>query len=231
MATAQTIIDRAMRLVGALEAGETPTAEETTDVLYALNTMLESWRLERLMVYAITDTTKTLTPNDGEYTIGPSQDINTTRPIKVDSAYVNDSGTDFPLHVIDKRAWDAIGDKDVTSTFPTHLYYEDTYPNGKIKLWPVPTAADVLTLALWSPLTSFATAATAVSLPPGYERALAYNLAVDIAPEFQLAIPEAVASIAGHAKTAIRRANTPLIVSTIETAAMSGERYSIFSDA
>jgi hypothetical protein len=231
MATAQTIINRAMRLIGALEAGETPTADETTDVLYALNSMLESWRLERLMVYAITDTTKTLTPNDAVYTVGPSQDIDVVRPIKVDSAYVTDNGIDVPITIADKQAWDRIADKDTTTTYPTILYYEPTYPNALIKLWPVPTVANVLTLKLWGVLGGFATAATSVSLPPGYERALAYNLAVEIAPEFQLPVPEAVVGLALNSKASIKRVNSPLIVSQIESASMNGGRYNVFTDA
>ena len=231
MATAQTLINRAMRLIGALEAGETPTADETTDVLYALNSMLESWRLERLMVYVITDVTHTLTPNDGVYTIGPTQNINVTRPIKISLATVTDSDVDVPLIIADKQAWENIFDANTVSTYPEVLYYEATYPNATINLWPIPSKANVLTLSLWGVLDGFATAATTVSLPPGYERALAYNLAVEIAPEFQLPVPEAVVGLALNSKASIKRVNSPLIVSQIESASMSGGRYNVFTDA
>jgi len=229
MATAQSLIDRAMRLVGALESGESPTADETTDVLYALNTMLESWRLERLMVYAAVDTTKALVSGDASYTIGTGENIDVERPIKIENAYVTDSDTDIPITIITKRSWDAISDKTVESTYPQYLYYEESYPNGVIHLWPVPTSTNVLTLSLWTVLGAIASAATTVSLPPGYERALAYNLAVEIAPEFQVQVSDVVASIALNSKAAIKRANVKPISAIIEFA-QARDGYNIFTD-
>ena len=87
MATAQTIINRALRLIGAIEAGETPTSDESADALEALNAMIESWQTERLFVYALVDTSFSMVAGDGSYTVGPSGNFNLTpgcvEPIKV----------------------------------------------------------------------------------------------------------------------------------------------------
>lgn len=50
MATASDIITRALKLVRAVPAGETPSDEEMTDALDALNDMLHSWALKGIDV-------------------------------------------------------------------------------------------------------------------------------------------------------------------------------------
>ena len=207
MATAQTIIDRAARLIGAVSSGESPTTDESADCLTALNAMVDSWNTDRLVIYALADVTKTLTSNDGSYTIGSGGDINTTRPLRIEGAYVTDSGTDVPVEVVDSNAWDSIPLKTTTANYPSLLYYEPAYPLGIVHLWPVPTSTDVLTLSVLSQLSSFATVGTSVSLPPGYERALAYNLAIEIAPEFGRPVPAEVAKIARDSLASIKRVN------------------------
>lgn len=229
MATAQTLIDRALRLCGALASGESPSAQETADSLIALNSMVDSWQTDRLAIYAVQDVTKTLTVSDGSYTIGSSGDINTTRPVKIVSAYITENGSDYPLEIIDQRAYDGLTAKTVTSSLPEYLYYAPAYPIGTIKLWPVPSAANVLTLQVWTPVQSFATAGTSVSLPPGYERALTTNLAIELAPEFGKAISQEVAKAAQESKAAIKRMNIRPIYLQNEMA--MSRRYSIEADA
>ena len=70
MATAQTTINRALRLIGAISSGESPTTDESNDGLTALNAMLESWQLDRLTVFAFQDKTFTLVASDGSITLG-----------------------------------------------------------------------------------------------------------------------------------------------------------------
>lgn len=228
MATAQTLIDRACRLVGAVASGESASTDETADFLIALNAMLESWNLDRLAIYALVDVTKVLTSSDAAYSIGSGGDINTTRPVEIHAASVTVSGVDLPLMVISKDSWDAIGVRSVTGV-PDRLYYEPAYPLGVVNLYPVPDSTYTLTLAVRSPLTSFATAATSVSLPPGYERALAYNLAIEIAPELGRQVPAEVARIAVQSLAAIKRLNRPDLTLQVECA--TGKAYSILTDS
>ncbi len=218
MATAQTIIDRACRLIGAVASGESPSTDETADCLVALNAMLDSWNADRLAIYALVDVTKTLTSNDGTYTIGSGGDINTARPLRIDGAYVTDSDVDIPVQIIDAAAWDGIALKTTTANYPELLYYERSYPLGIIHLWPVPTSTDVLTLTVESQLSSFNKAAPSVSLPPGYERALAYSLAIEIAPEFGRPVPQEVAKVARVSLAAIKRRNVSVPTLQVEFA-------------
>ena len=208
MATAQTIVDRAMRLIGALESGESATATEGADVLIALNSMIESWQTERLYVYALVDTALTLTPSDGSYTVGPTGNFNLTpRPSKIENIFIRDSDIDYPITLVDQDRWFAIPDKTVTSDIPEFAYYEPTLATGTLLLWPIPNSANSLHLVTWTTLGTLSTLGTTVTLPQGYERALTYNLAVEIAPEFGKEVSQTVMQSAIESKANIKRAN------------------------
>jgi len=55
MATAGDIINSALRLIGLLAEGETPSPETSQDALSAMNQMIDSWNTERLMIYNTQD--------------------------------------------------------------------------------------------------------------------------------------------------------------------------------
>lgn len=228
MATAQTVINRALRLIGALDPEESPTTNETANVLEALNGLIDSWRNDRLIVWSITNVTKTLTAGDGTYTIGSGADINTTRPVVIKGAYVTQNGSDYPVDVITEEAYRGIVSKTTQSSLPQLVYYDPAVASGTIYLWPVPSVGNVLTLSVWSPISTLAAAGTTVTLPPGYERALASNLAIDIAPEFQKTASQEVAKMARDSLAAIKKANVRPIVAQMEMA--TGRRYSIEAD-
>ena len=67
---------------------------------------------------------------------------------------------------------------------PTGIYYDPSYPDGRVYVVPVPDTALTITLVHDEAFTALASVSTSLSFPPGYERALRYALAVELAPEF-----------------------------------------------
>lgn len=231
MSTAQTIIDRALRLIGVIEAGTSPTSDETADALIALNAMISSWQTERLVVYAFVDTAYTLVASIQSYTVGPSGNFALTpRPPKIENAYVRASSIDYQVELIDKDRWLAIPDKTSESDIPMYAYYEPSLTTGTLKVWPVPNAANSLHIITWSSVSELATAGTSISLPPGYERALAYNLAIEISPEYKQTPSAAVIKIANDSKAAIKSVNVRSIRGDSGLCGvLQGQRSNIFS--
>lgn len=68
--TALDLITGALRNINALEAGETPNAQDSADALQVLNDMLESWSVDHLFIFASVENILTFVPGQYQYTIG-----------------------------------------------------------------------------------------------------------------------------------------------------------------
>lgn len=223
MATAQSLIDRSLRLIGALASGESATAQESADALVALNSMIESWQTERLVVYSYVDTAFTISTGDNSYTVGPAGNfVLTPRPSKLENIFLRANDIDYPIQLVDQERWFAIADKTSDSDIPMFAYYEPTMPAGTLLLWPVPNTAYSLHIVTWTPVSSFAALSTTVALPQGYERALTYGLAIEVAPEFGKEASGSVQQIAMDSKAAIKRANQRPMIAYTELQHLTG---------
>lgn len=209
MTTAIDIITRSMRLLGVYSIGEAPSAEESNDGLTALNSMLDSWAGQSLFVFAKSVDVITLAANVPSITVGPSGTTITPRPVNIlASSYIDYQGVSYPM-VIDTLAdYNLLPVKTLTTGIPNQLWALNTMPNITVSLWPVPSAT--MTLNLWSNklIQSFASLTDTLVLPPGYERALAFSLAEEIAPEYQLEPSVEVQKKAAYARKVIKRVNT-----------------------
>jgi len=186
--TAQELIKAALRALGVIATGETPSAAELEDGLEALNMMLANWSDERLMVHAITEDSHALTSGTASYTIGSGADIDTKRPVKIEDAFIRESNLDTPVTIVGQKEYNSVALKSDTGT-PTMLYYNPGWTTGTIYLAPTPGSG--LTLYLYSFKAHAAkggtdlltTLTSTVSFPPSYHAAIKWNLAVDLAPE------------------------------------------------
>lgn len=207
MATARDLIKGSLRLLGVIASGETPTAAEVADGLSALNDMIDSWSNDGFHIFEEKREEFTLTANQQTYTIGSSGNFDTERPQIIKSAKIKDSNNEIRLDMYNQEQWASIGVKDLLSTIPQVLYYNLSYPLGEINIWPKPSQANTLVLYSLKPLTRSASADTTISMPPGSLRALRYNLAVELAPEYGKSAPSEVLQIASNSKAAIQRSN------------------------
>jgi len=69
------IISGALKDIGALEAGETPSPEAAQDALIMMNGMIDQWSNESMMVTYKTEIVFPITPGQIQYTIGPGGTI------------------------------------------------------------------------------------------------------------------------------------------------------------
>ena len=75
MTTPLDIISRALKDIGALAAGETPTADESQDALDMLNDMVAQWSNENMMVFYKTEIIFNTVQNTVQYTLGPGGSV------------------------------------------------------------------------------------------------------------------------------------------------------------
>lgn len=228
MTTATQIITRAMRLARVIGKGETPDADESADGLQALNAMLDSWQIKRLYVYQVREESFTWAANQVSQTVGAAGDFVTDLPTRVaDNCAFTINSIDYPVSLIDVDAWSAIPDKTTTSTFPWWLYVEYGAALVTIKAYPIPSANVTFKLRTWKRLQQFSTLTDVLALPPGNERAIAFSLAEEYAPEFGLDVTPRVAAVAASARANLRRVNSPSPVMMTEAGFMS-RRYTAY---
>lgn len=232
MATAQTIINRSLRLLGQVAAGEDPTADETADALVSLNAIMDSMRNDKLVCYAHQDETLTLSDGDGSYTVGPSGDLTTTRPVGIAEAYIVDADVGYPVRILNEAEWAAIPDKTVESDWPDSLLFRATMPNATVLVYPVPNATRTLRLVTRVVWSTFAAATDTVTLPPGWEEYLANALAISIAPEYETQPAPTVVAAAAKALAGIKRTNQrPAYLGSELGVLLGTQSHNILTDA
>lgn len=223
---AYTLIKASIRLLGAYAPGETPPDEDIQDGLEALNMMLDSWGLNRNLVNALTKDSFSLVAGTNNYTIGSAGTFNTVRPLKIEHAYTRETNnTDCPLRIVDQAYWDRISSK-TTQGRPEVILYDPQTTLGKVYLYPTPETGYTLYLDSWKPITQIATSASTITLPPGYERALKYNLAIELAPEYGVSVSDEVAVIAKESKAEIINVNAQEPLSVVDAALLYNGGYS-----
>jgi hypothetical protein len=72
MAVPYDIVSRALKDIGALEAGETPTPDAALDAFEMMNDMIDQWSNENMMVFNVTEIICPVIPGQTQYTIGPN---------------------------------------------------------------------------------------------------------------------------------------------------------------
>ena len=72
------IVTRAMKDIGAVAAGEVPTADEAQDGLDMLNSMIDQWSNESMMVFYRTEIVFNTVQNTVQYTLGPGGSVGAT---------------------------------------------------------------------------------------------------------------------------------------------------------
>jgi hypothetical protein len=210
--TAGDQINRALRLLGVLAEGETPSAATSQDGLTALNQMIDSWNTERLSVFCTQDQIFTWPAGQITRTLGPSGDFIGNRPVLFDDAtYYRDAGTNvsFGIKFINQQQYDGIAVKTVTSTYPQVIFVNMTYPDATMTVYPKPTRDLEWHFISVQELSNPATLVTNLTFPPGYLRAFVYNLAMEIAPEFGVEPSPQVTRIAMTSKRNLKRINNP----------------------
>jgi len=231
--TAADQINGALRLIGMLAEGETPSAATAQDSLAALNQMIDSWNTERLSTFSTQDQTFTWLPNQIHRTLGPTGDFVGNRPILLDdSTYFKDptNGISFGIKIINQQQYDGIAVKTVTSTYPQVMWINMDYPNIDMYVYPVPTKALEWHFISVTELDKPASLSTTLAFPPGYLRAFKYNLACEIANEFGVEPPPNVARIAMTSKRNLKRINNPDdIMSLPYSIVATRQRFNIFA--
>jgi hypothetical protein len=231
--TAGDQINGALRLIGQLAEGETPSAATSQDALTAMNQMIDSWSIERLAVFSTQDQMFMWPPGAISRTLGPTGDFIGNRPVLLDdSTYFRDPANNisFGIKILNQQQYNGIAVKTVTSTYPQVIWINMTYPDIEMYVYPVPTKVLEWHFVSVSELTQPATLATVLTFPPGYLRAFRYCLACEIAAEFGVEPSPQVSRIAMTSKRNLKRINNPDDIMSLPYSIVgTRQRYNIYA--
>lgn len=230
--TAGDQINRALRLLGVIAEGETPSADMSQDALMALNQMIDSWNTERLMIFNTIDQVFTWPASVLQMHLGPTGDFVGVRPVLLDDAtyFKAPNGVSYGIKFINQQQYDGIAVKNVTSTYPQVMWVNMEFPNIQMTVYPKPTQDLEWHFISVQELDQPATLETVLYYPPGYLRAFTYNLAMEIAPEFGVEPSQQVTRIAMTSKRDLKRINNPDDVMALPYAMVANrQRFNIYA--
>lgn len=213
--TATDLIRRSMYLINALAAGEIPDDADLNDALLTLNEMIDGWNVQPLAVYGSANENFTVTPGTATYDWGltaVAPNVLTERPVWLNNVTCVRNGVSTYVDIITQDEYDAIAIKTTTSPLIERVLYVNAYPLGQLTLFPVPTEAVILSMNTSRQLAGPVLLQSTIAMPPGYLKALRYNLAVDLWPEYTNTTTdiESVKKIARETLGKIKVANAQL---------------------
>lgn len=231
--TALQIIKGALDLIGVQDWQEPIEGALAVDALRRLNNMVSGWGNQRLTIPATVREVFALVANQASYTIGPSGDFDTVRPLWLRGAAWTDGTQEGPMSLLTDDAYEAIVIKTQASSLPQQLYYNKTFPLGTIYLWPVPDSA-LYSLVLYSDqaLTGFSSLTTPYAFAPGYQEALEYQLARRLTSPYRGQMDADAQKIASDSLHWLKVQNTRLVDAVIDIGLTRDARgaYNIYTD-
>lgn len=233
MTAARQLIGDAHRLLGLVASGNALPEADYQDNLRALNQMIDSWNTERLMIYNTIDQVFTWPAGQITQHLGPSGEFIGVRPIALDdSTYYRDptNNVSFGIKFINQQQYDGIAVKTVTSTYPQVMWINMEYPDISMTIYPKPTRDLEWHFISVQEIDQPATLLTDIALPPGYLRAFRYNLALELAPEFNMEPSAQVKRIAMTSKRDLKRQNNPDDVMSMPYAIVATrQRFNVYA--
>ena len=235
MPSANDFAAASLRLLNVIQAGEDPSAEDGEVAFDVLNRWIDSLGTQRLTIYFLTRTTQTLTATTASYSIGSSGTINIARPLWIDHAgLILDTAATYPeeasIRVLTDDEYAAWTPKTQQSTYATAIWYDHNWSSGLglIRPLPIPNVSTTQ-LVLYTPtaITQFADQSTNYTFPPGYQRAIVTNLALELTAYYPAAnLPPTLAKFAADSLADIKRGNLRLSHVVIDPA-LRGHRRSM----
>lgn len=182
--TAGDLISFSLRVAGILGVGQTASAEDAYTGLDFMRMLIAQWQRKRWLIWNEQEVSVVST-GANFYTIGLGQTFNTARPDKIHAAWCRmkpfggPNPVDLPLAIIEaKEDWSGITIKDLKS-IPAAVFYDSSFPVGRVYFWPVPPAADYeMHLVLKASLPVYTALTDALNLPDEYLEAMTWWLAV-----------------------------------------------------
>lgn len=183
--TAVTIIEDARRLLGVHAEEEPLQAHEQVTGLRWLTRMLKTWEADPdLGTWLLTEGTLALVASTASYLFGAGGAFTTVPFEMTDSIRIYRGGSNVPMTRMTRQDYYALPNPDNTG-FPTQWFYDRQRDSGTLYVWPSPdTTAGTLKFTYRRRIMDLDAGTDNFDLPPEWEDAIAYNLAMRLIPVY-----------------------------------------------
>lgn len=184
--TRNDLISGALRILGVITAGETPSSNQITTASEALNMLIKAWMNDGMALWVTKEYTLTLVAGTSSYTP-------TVKMMRVIQAYNHNTSTenDFPMRIITRDEYNRLGNK-TSSGNPVQLFHIPNRTDSTIKVYPVPTSTEAtnntIKIVYQKPYDDFDSATDEPEFPQEWFDALKFGLAHRLAPEYGIDI-------------------------------------------
>ena len=218
-ATPHQIVRRSLLLIGAIDREETVQGDELNDGIRVMNLMLASWGGNILKIPGSIKESFSLAVGQTSYNIGESAaDWSTVRPHDVLSVFIRSAdNVDYPVDRIGREEWNRVYVKGQAQR-PYQFYYSPSSPNGELFFDSAPAVAETAYIDVQRDIGNFTDPEADMTIPTNYLALIEYQLAIWLAPEYSMTVPDAVVAIASTLMEDAKNLNSEPLVAELDYA-------------
>ena len=189
--TRDQLLTAALRKLGVIAEGQSPSAANLADGQVALNAAIGQLRGLGMPLWARSE--YTFTPTTNVYTIGTGMTLNTVFPVKLLQAYRTESNAKIPMELVAREDYNIL--PTTSGGSPLKVNYQPYINYGSISIWPTPSATNTATVTLvyQRPFQYFTSASETADFPEEWQLPLIYTTAMLLAPEWGVPLPDRAA--------------------------------------
>ena len=185
------LLTAALRKLGVLAEGQTPTAANLSDAQIAINAAIGQLRALGMPLWARSE--YTFTPTTNVYTIGTGMTLDTVFPVRLLQAFRTENNAKIPMELVAREDFNILPTTPGGS--PLKVNYQPYINYGTLSIWPTPSSTNTATVTLvyQRPFQYFASATDTADFPEEWALPLIYTTAILLAPEWGVPLPDRTA--------------------------------------
>lgn len=193
--TVAEIVTDAREYLGIQDEEEPLTDADLQRGIRVLNQMLLAWQADGVQTWVLTEGSFALAQGDYDYVFGAGGAF-TTVPTEIMDVRITRNSQDLPMNRMSREEYQSLPVKS-TEGYPTQWYYDFQRAGGTMYVWPAPDATGgTIKFTYRRQINDAGTGTNTLDLPKHWLLAVSSNLAVYLAPKYQVEVPAAVAAIA-----------------------------------
>lgn len=189
--TRDDIITRALRKIGVIGEGTSASATQISEAAEALGPLVQEMVSMGMPLWKRVEYPIPLVYGKSTYTLGIGQEYNVPFPVKIAEAIMQQQPNSAKINIEILPAYDYNLLPSNSTGVVVNMKYQPFINYGVVSVWPTPnTDNQVLTLSYYRPFEVFNSGTDTPDFPQEWQNALIYQLALILADEYGLPLPD-----------------------------------------